>query len=150
MSLLTTVTRRMEFDAAHRVLRHESKCAHLHGHRYAVEMTVQAPRLDSVGRVVDFGVVKSAVGAWIDDNLDHGTLVNTEDLDLREWLLMQKQKHFEFPGNPTAEVIAAALLAVGGELLPSPLRVVRVRVYETPNCYAEVSNGVTHVEDTER
>jgi 6-pyruvoyl-tetrahydropterin synthase len=27
-------TRVMTFDAAHRVLRHESKCASLHGHTY--------------------------------------------------------------------------------------------------------------------
>jgi 6-pyruvoyltetrahydropterin/6-carboxytetrahydropterin synthase len=51
-------TRRIEFDAAHRVMEHESKCKHLHGHRYALEATFVAPDLDTLGRVVEFGVIK--------------------------------------------------------------------------------------------
>ena len=34
---MITCTRRIEFDAAHRILNHESKCKMLHGHRYVVE-----------------------------------------------------------------------------------------------------------------
>ncbi len=47
-------TRRIEFDAAHRVMRHEGKCKHLHGHRYALEATFSASGLDALGRVIDF------------------------------------------------------------------------------------------------
>ena len=59
-------TRRLEFDAAHRVLRHESKCATLHGHRYRVDIEVSAPKPDSAGRAVDFSVLKTIIGGWID------------------------------------------------------------------------------------
>ena len=38
-----TCTRRIEFDAAHRVMGHEGKCKHLHGHRYALEARVATP-----------------------------------------------------------------------------------------------------------
>ena len=41
--MTTTCTRRIEFDAAHRVMEHESKCRHLHGHRYAIEATFAQP-----------------------------------------------------------------------------------------------------------
>lgn len=134
-------TRRLEWDSAHRVLRHESKCAHLHGHRYVAEITCRADKLDDVGRVVDFGVVKDLVGSWIDREWDHGTLVNIEDAALWAWLDKHDQKRWSFAGEPTAENIAAALLVVARDLLDgdaSGLRVVRVRIYETPNCYAEV------------
>ena len=134
---MITCTRRLEFDAAHRVLRHESKCAHLHGHRYAVEITCHAP-LDDVGRVIDFGLVKERVGGWIDAMWDHGTLVNVDDFELLSWLTQQGQKRYIIHGEPTAENIASMILERTQQLLGGDgLTVVRVRVYETPNCWAD-------------
>ena len=34
------ITRRLEFDAGHRNPDHRSQCRHLHGHRYAMEITL--------------------------------------------------------------------------------------------------------------
>jgi len=140
-----TVTRKLKFDAAHRVMRHESKCATLHGHEYRVEITCEATSLDNVGRVVDFGVIKERVGAWIDQHWDHGTLVNGEDIRLREWLESNTQKHFVFGsqepgqgGEPTAENIAKELYKQTCLLLPGKgLRVAKIRVWETINSYAD-------------
>lgn len=137
-----TCTRRLEWDAAHRVLRHESKCATLHGHRYAAEITCSAPQLDTVGRVVDFGEVKRVVGAWIDAAWDHTTLVNRDDTALLafcqdEHERLGKRAPYEFPGEPTAENIAGVLLGVAEDLLRGVVDVVAVRVYETPNCWAD-------------
>ena len=36
------ITRRLEFDAGHRIPNHQSQCRHLHGHRYALEVTLVA------------------------------------------------------------------------------------------------------------
>ena len=141
---MTTCTRILEFDAAHRVLRHESKCATLHGHRYKVEITCSARKLDDVGRVIDFGVIKQKVGTWIDDHWDHTTLVNAEDVDLLEWCDLQAQgphgnrAPYVFPCEPTAENIAARLLHQAQLLIGRDgLDVIHVRCWETPNCYAD-------------
>lgn len=141
----TTVTKRIEWDSAHRVMRHESKCATLHGHRYAAEIECEAEALDSVGRVVDFGVIKERVGAWVDDQWDHTTLLNSEDMDLSALLFAEhdadgRRAPFIFDDcNPTAEVIANTLLFQAQDLLADTgIRVTRVRVYETPTCWAEV------------
>jgi len=140
---MLTCTRRLEFDAAHRVFRHESKCASLHGHRYVVEVTCRAPKLDSVGRIVDFGVIKERLGKWIDDHWDHTTLVSCEDTDLMEWCRNQHEKHgkrapYPFPGEPTAENIAEHLYRIATDMLrTSDVSVAKIRVYETPNCYAD-------------
>lgn len=139
-----TATRRLEWDAAHRVLRHESKCSTLHGHRYAACITVTAPELDSVGRVIDFGRVKEVVGAWIDDNLDHTTILNSEDVELRSFCVREcvqlgKRTPFVMDCEPTAENLSRLLFEVAQSLLGDGIRVVLVRVYETPNCYAECS-----------
>ena len=46
------VKRYPDISCGHRVYRHESKCAHLHGHNYRIHFTVTG-RLDSLGRVID-------------------------------------------------------------------------------------------------
>lgn len=131
-------TRRLEFDAAHRVMRHESKCANLHGHRYVVDITVEADALDSVGRVVDFSVIKERMGKWIDEHLDHGTIVNREDEDLRAFCEAHGWKVYAMDGNPTAENLARLLHEVAGVMLGGlGVSVRRVRVYETPNSWSD-------------
>lgn len=143
-SIPHTCTRRLRFEAAHRVLRHESKCAHLHGHSYVAEVSCLGS-LDDVGRVLDFGVIKDLLGGWIDDAWDHGTLVNGDDMELISWLRRQDQKHYAFVDEdgigmePTAEVIAGELLGAAQSLLgPTGVEVASVRIRETENCSAGV------------
>ena len=135
-----TCTRRLEFDAAHRVMRHESKCKYLHGHRYVVEATFAAEALDSVGRVIDFGSVKEILGGWIDEHWDHTAILHEDDRKLGEAVIGHtKQEIYYLPYNPTAENLAAYLLeTVCPRLFKGKgIRCVHVRVHETPNCYAD-------------
>lgn len=132
---MQTCTRRLEFDAAHRVMRHESKCANLHGHRYAVEITCRA-HLDAVGRVIDFGEVKRIVGSWIDEALDHGTIANENDEALIAACRENGWKLFVMLGEPTAENLARLIFAQASQMLSS-IEVVGVRLYETPNGWAD-------------
>lgn len=136
---MITITRKLEFDYGHRVLGHEGKCRFLHGHRGVAEITVRAPQLDSVGRVIDFGVVKQLVGKWIDDNWDHNLLLNGDDPQL-EYLRTTEDRSpyvMAIEGNPTAENMARHLYSVAVTLLPPNMQVVNVRIWETPACYAD-------------
>lgn len=131
--------RRIDFDAAHRVMRHESKCQNLHGHRYIADVQVSAPVLDPLGRVVDFAVIKQTVGGWIDEHWDHGCIVNGDDAEVIALCERAGWKLYKLaPGiNPTAENMAERLYRQAGALLePSGLSVVSVRLYETPTCWA--------------
>lgn len=135
-----TCTRRIEFDAAHRVMQHESKCKHLHGHRYAVEATFSAGSLDPLGRVVDFGVLKERLGKWVNEHWDHNTILSHEDKVLGEKLAKETgQVIFYLPANPTAENMAAYLLnEVCPKLFPDiTATCTRIRLYETPGCYVD-------------
>lgn len=136
---MISCTRRIEFDAAHRVMEHESKCKHLHGHRYAVEATFTAPDLDTLGRVVDFGVIKEKLGAWIDEHWDHTTILCQKDAPLGEAIAAKTgQKIFYLKKNPTAENMAEYLLALCGELFVGmDITCTGIRLYETPNCYVD-------------
>jgi 6-pyruvoyltetrahydropterin/6-carboxytetrahydropterin synthase len=136
-------SRRIEFDAGHRLLNHEGKCKHLHGHRYAAIFSCYAAsnELDDVGRVIDFGKIKEMVGGWIDDHLDHKMILNSDD-PLKFWMKQNGQvdAYYLMPpdANPTAENLAVLLLAVANTLLEDyGIQVRQVRLYETPNCYAD-------------
>lgn len=132
------VTRTFEWDSAHRITRHTSKCRFIHGHRYKAEVEVETEELDGLGMVVDFGVIKAKVGAWIDEHWDHNTLANDSDLPLIECAQFFDREPFTFHGEPTVENITRELWAQSKVLLEDHrLAVTRVRVYETPNCFAE-------------
>lgn len=143
---MITATRRLEWDAAHRLLNHSGPCRFLHGHRYAAEVTVEARKgLDAVGRVVDFSVIKDVIGGWILRNCDHNVLLHEQDPILIHgggWLpvLLPDQKPYVMPHgmNPTAENIGLVLMEVASNLLSGyGITVVKIRVWETPNCYAD-------------
>jgi 6-pyruvoyltetrahydropterin/6-carboxytetrahydropterin synthase len=139
--MLLTCTRRLTFEAGHRVYLHESKCANLHGHSYKIEIEASAPELDDIGRIIDFSVLKSAVGGWIDDKWDHGFLLFEDDnvAFTSVTSMSSSQKVFVLPYNPTAENIARYLLEVvcPSVLTGTGVTVNRVVVHETENCKAE-------------
>ena len=133
-----TATRVIGIDAGHRVTRHESKCRHVHGHRYTLDISVSAPALDDAGRVVDFGTLKEIVGGWLLEKLDHGYIMAPWD-EVGSILDGQGFKVYRMPEGmePTAENIAHHVLEIAQGLLGSPFQVERVRCWETPNCYAD-------------
>ena len=139
---MITCTRRIEFDAAHRIINHESKCKMLHGHRYCLEATFMAKELDDLGRVIDFGVIREVLGTWIDNNLDHNTILSVADKTLGENIAKETgQKIYYISENPTAENIAQYIFE---EICPKlfaekNVKCVGIKLYETPNCYTNVA-----------
>lgn len=140
-----TCTRRVQFCAGHRLLGHESKCSHLHGHNYVALFHARADELDGVGRVVDFSVLKERLGGWIDEHWDHGFVYNEADRATAELLAHADaryplgQKRYAMPSNPTAENMADHLLRVVAPAVMqgTGVTVYRVTLWETENCCAE-------------
>ncbi|XYI01415.1 6-pyruvoyl trahydropterin synthase family protein [Sorangium sp. So ce1128] len=137
------VARRLQFCAGHRVHQHESKCRNLHGHNYVAFFHAFSPTgLDVIGRVIDFGVLKQRLGAWIEENWDHGVILWKEDTDaIKAVKQLTGQKLYVTQANPTAENLARELLT---EVAPRVLEdtsvtVTRVVLWETENCCAEVA-----------
>lgn len=137
---MVTCTRRLEWDAMHRIPLHESKCRAFHGHRYAAEITCLA-ELDSLGRVVDFGVVKQLVGGWIDANWDHTAILMEGDPEagpIAEANARLGRPVYWMKTHPTAENVVAELAGIAQELLAETgVKVVSIRLWETPNGSAE-------------
>ena len=144
--MIMTCIRRIQFCAGHRLANHESKCAHLHGHNYVAFFHATAPELDDIGRVIDFSVLKDRIGGWIEEHWDHGFIYRVNDQATVAALEAVAaagvlQKRYPMNENPTAENLARYLLE---EVCPVVLKdtgvqVVRVVLWETENCCAEVS-----------
>lgn len=112
----TTVTRVFTFEAAHQLPWHPGKCRELHGHGYRLEVTVGGPVTDD-GIVVDFADVRDVVERELIARYDHTYLNDVVD-------------------NPTAELIAQDAWK---RLEAANLRVERIRLWETADCFAEIN-----------
>lgn len=135
---MNTCTRRLTFESMHKVLG-SKKCGKCHGHSYKAVITVKAKELDNLGMVIDFSAVKLYVGNWVDTFWDHRSILNKDDPILPVLQEMGEQPYIMNYGNPTAENMAKELYEVSQKLLPSNIEVVKVRIWETENCYADYS-----------
>ncbi len=141
------ITRRLEFDAGHRIPNHNSQCKHLHGHRYAMEITLSGDIItregaSEQGMVMDFSDVKRIAKEQVVDAWDHAFLVYRGDRPVLEFLnTMPGHKTVVLDAIPTAENLA--LLAFNilhgayRDTYGNHLRLERVRIYETPNNWAD-------------
>ena len=135
-----TAHRYHDFSTGHRVYKHESKCAHLHGHNYRIHFYCEAPQLDSVGRVMDFGDIKTYLCNWLEDNWDHKFLIFKEDPWVPTLKEIDPYGTVVVNFNPTAENMGLYLLDVIGplQLKDSPVRLYKVIVEETRKCAATI------------
>lgn len=141
------ITRRLEFDAGHRIPDHLSQCRHLHGHRYAIEITLKGDVIErdgdsANGMVMDFSEVKSLAKRHLVDAWDHAFLAYSGDRMVVDFLAsIPNHKTVVLDRVPTAEnlaLIAFRILdAVYRDNYGNHLRLERVRLYETPNCWAD-------------
>lgn len=127
------VSKAIEFCYGHRLLNYDGKCRHLHGHNARAEIELNSEELDDRGMVFDFSDIKKAVKSWIDENLDHLMILNEKD-EIIPMLEKAGERYLAVPANPTAEFISK-LIYDHVKSLGFP--VVSVKVWETPDSYAE-------------
>ncbi len=129
-----TVTRRLGFNAAHRIHNPElsdeenralfGPCNHpnWHGHNYKLDVSVRGPVDERTGYVIDLKKLRDLVQERLIEKLDHRNL----NIDVE----------FMLGINPTAENIVVACWRV---LQPAvqPGQLVRLRLWETDNNYVD-------------
>jgi 6-pyruvoyltetrahydropterin/6-carboxytetrahydropterin synthase len=116
------------FAAAHNLRGYHGDCEQLHGHNWAVDLVLEADRLDELGMVLDFREVKRLVREVL-EALDHRYLNDLEAF--RE-------------DNPTTENIARYIHRQLQLNLPEPVRVKKVTAWESEGCgaaYSEASDA---------
>jgi 6-pyruvoyltetrahydropterin/6-carboxytetrahydropterin synthase len=127
---IVTVTRRLHFNAAHRVhnpalsdeenARLFGKCnnPYWHGHNYVLEVSVRGPVAERTGYVMDLGALRDVVRREVIDRVDHRNL--NIDVDFMRGVL------------PTTENLAVACFRLIAPLV-APATLVRVRLSESEN-----------------
>jgi 6-pyruvoyltetrahydropterin/6-carboxytetrahydropterin synthase len=143
------ITKRIEFDAGHRLPDHNSKCRNVHGHRYALEITLDGSVVESEGvsdrgMVMDFSDVKAIANTYVVEPWDHAFLVYEGDHSMLAFLESQpEQKTIILSKVPTVENLAVEIYhLLEGRYrarFGNQLRLSCVRLYETPNSWAEYS-----------
>ncbi len=141
------ITRRLEFDAGHRIPNHNSQCRHLHGHRYAIEITLSGDIINAEGQseqgmVMDFSDVKRIAQQQLVDHCDHAFLVYRGDKKGCEFLSgMPDHKTVVMDVVPTAENLAELAFGILNpayqDTYGNHLRLERIRIFETPNNWAD-------------
>ena len=133
-----TVTRRLRFNAAHRVFNPSfsdeknqatfGKCnnPNWHGHNYTLDVSVEGPIDEQTGYVMDLSKLKELVSREVVNLVDHKNF----NLDVP----------FMRGRIPTSENIVVAFWEI---LQPAiaPARLVRLVLWETENNYVEYSGS---------
>jgi 6-pyruvoyltetrahydropterin/6-carboxytetrahydropterin synthase len=149
------ITRRLEFDAGHRIPNHNSQCKHLHGHRYALEITlsgniITTEGISEQGMVMDFSDVKRIAKEQVVDAWDHAFLVYRGDKVVLDFLhSLPDHKTVVLNVIPTAENLAMVAFDLLDEAyrntFGNDLRLERVRLYETPNNWVDHVRASVHM-----
>ncbi len=112
-----------EFSAAHFLKLYDGSWEPRHGHNWKVAVTAQADRLDSMGVVMDFEMLKPAL---------RDVLAQLQYTSINEHPRFKDQRL-----NPSTENIARVICEELAHRVKSPsARVTKVTVWETPDACA--------------
>ena len=106
------------FAAGHALRNYKGACENVHGHNFRVRVTMEGPRLDDTGLLVDFIDVKESMRDVI-SRLDHVFLNDIAPFDVK---------------NPSAENLAEYFYEELSRRLaanPVPVKINEVRIWET-------------------
>jgi 6-pyruvoyltetrahydropterin/6-carboxytetrahydropterin synthase len=146
---MLTITRKLEFDAGHRIPDHKSQCRNLHGHRYTLEITLVGAVIaeegsSDNGMIMDFSDVKALAKQHLVDVWDHAFLAYEKDTVVREFLdSIPGHKTVIINCIPTVENLAQTafniLKVAYQDRYGTGLRLHKLVLHETPNCWAEIT-----------
>ena len=108
------------FAGAHNLRGYDGDCEKLHGHNWRVEVTLKAEKLNEIGMVMDFKIVKEKLEEIL-SHFDH-TYLN----ELNEF----KQE------NPTTENVSKVIYNNLSVQLPPEIFVAKVKTWESEKCAA--------------
>ena len=84
---ILVITKDIELDMGHRIPTHRSKCFHIHGHRYRVQLGVRgAVQVEGseAGMIKDFSFLKEVLNHEVHDPFDHRLVLAAWDSVLED------------------------------------------------------------------
>ncbi|MGB7788910.1 6-carboxytetrahydropterin synthase [Methanoregula sp.] len=133
------IYKEVQIDASHRLLHYKGKCASLHGHRWKVEVWIEGEPDAKTNILIDYNLIKQVVAKY-----DHQIILNQDDPMVAA--IRQLQHVITTPGDPTSELLALIIRNDLYEICKTQgidATVSRIRVWESPNAYAELKTPDT-------
>ena len=140
------ITRRIEFDAGHRIPDHQHQCRHLHGHRYVLEVGISGEIKNENGApdngmIADFSKIKEILETHLIQKWDHAFLVWENDSAVLNFLkTLPNHKTVVFKKVPTVENLVLAAFDILSPIFSEQnLKITSLKLFETPNAWAQIN-----------
>ena len=130
------IAKEFRWEMGHRLPDHFGMCKNIHGHSYKMLVEFEGD-LDEQGMIIDYYDVEKIINPIV-EKLDHAFMVNKNDKTVLEFLKKMNSKKVVVDFQSTAENICTFILdEVKKSNLPSNVKGIKLRVYETVDDYAE-------------
>jgi 6-pyruvoyltetrahydropterin/6-carboxytetrahydropterin synthase len=141
------IRKKFKFEGAHIVRNCSSeRCKFsIHGHSYVVEVFFTGAGLDNGQMIMDFGLMKSTIGDFV-DSFDHAySMWDKESDEFKEFIHNNSARYINMPVSPSAEAYSLMMFKVIDAIVNNTefnngekdVELYAVRVHETLSGYAE-------------
>lgn len=139
---MRTITKRVDFHAAHMLNGHGGLCKNLHGHTYVLDVTIKDMENENEDMIFDFYNLKHVLNDHVVNKFDHATIMGSDDIGtpLYDFCMSNGLKHIvlDVTGRSTSERIAQHIF---NKLKPELPNIVSVRLYETNTSWVDITGG---------
>jgi len=135
------VTKIFQFEMAHAIYGYPGACKNIHGHSYELHVTVSENKkkrsyIPDTGFIIDFKELKKIVNTHIIQALDHKLILSKYYLSENS-SIYQQDNLVSWDSEPTAENLLLYIHSVICDNLPKGISLVKLKLYETKDSYAE-------------
>ena len=132
---MITLTKKFEFEAAHRISNYDGLCREIHGHTYKLEVTIFGPIDPVTDMILDFKSIKNLIKTSVIEQFDHALLLKDNE-EKRNFFKDYSGKNTWMKTEPTAERMVQGMANTLQRLIPSPAQLDSLLLYETSNSFA--------------
>ncbi len=135
------LTKIFHFEMAHAIHGYQGACKNIHGHSYELHVTlgtieIQKAYILMPGFIIDFKQIKNLVNTAIIEKFDHSLILSTAYLsdhptnNIHDNLIIWEVE-------PSAENILIYMQDVLNSKLPSDIKLIQIKLFETKDSFAE-------------
>jgi len=145
VKIMLSLTKIFHFEMAHAIYGYPGSCKNIHGHSYELQVTVTGDKenrnyISAPGFILDFKELKQLVTSSIIKTFDHKLVLSGSYLGQNPAIKSQENL-VAWEAEPTAENLLIYMAKILCNVLPEEVKLVRLRLYETKDSYAEWTNN---------
>ncbi|NQV53756.1 MAG: 6-carboxytetrahydropterin synthase QueD [Flavobacteriales bacterium] len=140
---MISITKIFGFEAAHAISNHPGKCRNVHGHSYALHVTISSDQLNEQEMIMDFHDLKVMVKEHVVGRLDHALILSRKG-ELAEEFANHTGKLTWLDREPTAECMLSLIVEWISPVLPESITLERLQLWETTTSYAQWDRDQAH------